>query len=381
MGEMLRRNGYRTFGTGKWHNGRESFNRSFCEGDEIFFGGMADHWNVPAYHYDPSGKYAAVRPWIENWQLDNGLKYRRCDHIHAGKHSSELLADAALEFLKTGTGAGPFLLYLSFLAPHDPRSMPAEYRAMYDPAAIDLPPNFMAGHPFDTGALRIRDELLAGFPRNPAEIRRHIAEYYAMITHLDTQVGRVLAAVEEKGLTDNTIFVFAGDNGLALGQHGLMGKQNCYEHSVRVPLIFAGPGIPRGRRTEAYAYLFDVFPTLCELAGIETPESVEGTSLTSVFHAPDTPVRDFLYFAYTDTQRAIKDRRFKLIETAVDGAPVVTRLFDLESDPWEQNNLAEEPACRETLTALRREMIRLRNEWDDSQPEWGERFWKRMNAG
>ncbi|RUM88919.1 MAG: hypothetical protein DSZ24_02440, partial [Thermodesulfatator sp.] len=104
--------------------------------------------------------------------------------------------------------------------PHDPRTMPREFLEMYDPAAIRLPDNFMGGHPFDTGALRIRDELLAGFPRNPDEIRRHIAEYYAMISHLDARIGEVMAALEEAELYDDTIFIFAGDNGLALGQHG-----------------------------------------------------------------------------------------------------------------------------------------------------------------
>ena len=100
-----------------------------------------------------------------------------------------------------------------------------------------------------------------------------------MISHLDHEFGRVLDALEERGLTDNTLIVLAGDNGLAVGQHGLMGKQNCYEHSVRVPLIFAGPGVPEGRRSDAYVYLFDIFATLCELTGTPRPSTVEGESL------------------------------------------------------------------------------------------------------
>jgi arylsulfatase A-like enzyme len=379
LGEAFRRNGYRTFGSGKWHNGAQAYHRSFTHGDEIFFGGMADHWNVPAYHYDPSGKYDTVCPWIEGWQTDNHVKHRRCDHINAGKHSSEMIADAGIEFLENEAHDSPFLMYLSFLAPHDPRSMPAEYLAMYDPKTIELPPNFMGGHPFDTGALHIRDEQLAGFPRTPAEIRRHIAEYYAMITHLDAQIGRVMNAVEEQGIADDTIFVFAGDNGLAVGQHGLMGKQNCYEHSVRVPLIFAGPGIRSGQRTRAYAYLFDVFPTLCDLAGIDVPESVDGNSLKPLLDGSGTAGRETLYFAYTDTQRAVKDQRFKLIETAVGGEHVMTQLFDIQNDPWELENLAGRPEVMDTQTALGREMRRLRDAWEDTQSEWGQRFWKAMN--
>src|SRR5439155_24083768 len=111
---------------------------------------------------------------------------------------------------------------------------------------VALPPNFLPEHPFDNGELRVRDELLAGFPRTPDEVRRHIADYYGMISHQDAWMGRVLAAAP-----DNTIVVYTADHGLALGQHGLMGKQSLYDHSIRVPLIVSGPGLPSGRRVDA----------------------------------------------------------------------------------------------------------------------------------
>ncbi|MBT3286982.1 MAG: sulfatase-like hydrolase/transferase [Victivallales bacterium] len=375
IGEALQGAGYRTFGTGKWHNGARAYARSFTDGDEIFFGGMADHWNVPAFHYDPTGQYKGSLPWIENWQTKRDVKYRHADHINCGKHSSEMVVDAALSFIETYDSDAPFYTYISFLAPHDPRSMPKQYLEMYDPATISLPKNFMGGHPFDTGALHIRDEQLAGFPRTPKETRQHIAEYYAMITHLDAQLGRVLAGLEAKGILDDTILVFAGDNGLALGQHGLFGKQNCYEHSVRVPLVIAGPGVPKGERSTAYAYLFDIFPTLCELTGTRRPASVEGTSLVPAFTDGSCGVRDTLYFAYTDSQRAVKDRQFKLIEYVAGGEHIMTQLFDFVADPWELSNLADDPAYAGKLAELRTEMFRLRDEWDDRQSEWGERFW------
>ncbi len=269
LGETLRAHGYRTFGTGKWHNGPASYHRSFSEGDEIFFGGMADHWNVPFFHYDPTGRYDKTCLIVDDPHHSNVTRARYCDHIHAGRHSSQTICDAALSFLQGWDGGAPFFMYVSFLAPHDPRTMPQEYRDLYDPEQIELPPNFLGGHPFDNGELHVRDELLAGFPRTPEEIRRHLAEYYAMISHLDTQLERLLAALQAKGILEDTIIVLVGDNGLALGQHGLMGKQSCYDHSVRVPLVFAGPGVPRGVRTDAFAYLLDLFPTLCELVGAE----------------------------------------------------------------------------------------------------------------
>jgi arylsulfatase A-like enzyme len=258
--------------------------------------------------------------------------------------------------------------------------MPSEFLELYDTDEIELPPNFAGGHPFDNGELHIRDEMLAGFPRTPEETRRHISEYYAMISHLDSQIGRVLEALEEAGLADDTIIVLAGDNGLAVGQHGLFGKQNCYDHSVRVPLVFAGPGVPEGQRTDAYAYLFDVFPTLCELTGIQVPQSVEGRSLGRVIRDPGEKCRESLYFAYTGKQRAVKDDRHKLIEYVVDGRHTMTQLFDLQADPWELNNLADDTACAEILAALRGQLRAYRDRWDDAATEWGQRFWSGYGA-
>ncbi|HET7559483.1 MAG TPA: sulfatase-like hydrolase/transferase, partial [Limnochordia bacterium] len=296
LGEALGAAGYRTFGVGKWHNGREAYQRSFQDGDEIFFGGMTDHWNVPAYHYDPTGRYDSVLNEVKQPLQSNAVTERPCDHIQPGRHSSEIFCDAAINYLERYDGGAPFFLYLAFLAPHDPRTMPQAYRDLYDADAIELPPNFMGGHPFENGDLHGRDEKLAPFPRTPDDTRRQIAEYYAMISHLDAQLGRVLDALERQGLTENTIIVFAGDNGLALGRHGLFGKQNCYEHSVRIPLILAGPGIPQGERREGYVYLLDIFPTLCELIGIEAPASVEGRSFAAALRDPAVITRETLYF-------------------------------------------------------------------------------------
>ena len=379
LGEALSASGYRTWGAGKWHNGREAFNRGFKDGDEIYFGGMADHWNVPAYHYDASGKYDARLPYIADPPSfgNNEIAWRDCDHIHAGRHSSEVLADAVIDYIGRRDRDKPFFAYVALLAPHDPRTMPAAFRDMYPPDAVELPPNFLGGHPFNNGSLRIRDELLAQFPRTPEEIRRHIAEYYAMISHLDHEFGRVVAALEANGIADDTLIVLAGDNGLAVGQHGLMGKQNCYEHSVRVPLIFAGPGVPRGRRSDAYAYLLDIFPTLCELTGTPVPASVEGRSLVAAMHDPGETVRDSLYFAYVSSQRAVKNRTHKLIEYAARDSRRQTQLFDLQNDPWETRNLFGQPGTDAIVADLRTQLLRYRQEWESGHTERSARFWER----
>ncbi len=380
MGETFQEAGYRTFGSGKWHNGRASFARSFKNGDEIFFGGMADHWNVPMYHFDPTGQYDEIRLEIPNPMACNETRARECDHIHIGEHSSEIIAAAGVRFLRERLTSEPFFLYLSFLAPHDPRSMPKEYLNLYDPDEIELPPNFLPVHPFDNGELAVRDELLAGFPRTEAETRRHIAEYYAMITHLDAQIERVLGALDESGVMDNTIIVLAGDNGLALGQHGLFGKQSCYDHSVRVPLVFRGPGVPEGVRSQANVYLYDIFPTLCELTGTRAPMTVDGQSVVCAMDDSEDMVRDAMYYAYTDKHRAVKWGTWKLIEYVVEGKHSGTQLFNLEEDPWESFNLAPLAAHAETLTQMRQRLRELAVKYDDEQSPWGTRFWRGMRA-
>jgi arylsulfatase A-like enzyme len=141
-------------------------------------------------------------------------------------------------------------------------------------------------------------------------------------------------------------------------------------------LVFAGPGLPRGVRSEAFAYLFDIFPTLCELTGTPIPASVEGTSLVPALRCPQEPLRDTLYFAYTDTQRAVKDREFKLIEYVIQGRRTMTQLFCLATDPWERCNLACDPAHAATVARLRQELYRWRDAWDDEASPWGQTYWQ-----
>jgi len=367
LGETLRAAGYHTCGVGKWHNGKPAFHRSFSAGDEIFFGGMTDHWNVPAYRFDPTGRYDQRCLYVENFFTSNKTKAHGCDHIHAGRHSTDIISEAGIRFLREHPASHPYMLYLSFLAPHDPRTMPQQFLDMYDPSKIELPANFAPQHAFDNGELHVRDEELAAFPRTPEEIRRHLAEYYAMISHLDDRIGQVIAAVRERGELDRTIFVFAGDNGLALGQHGLMGKQSLYDHSVRVPLVFCGPGIPAGKTSDALVYLLDIFPTLCNLTGTPVPATVEGRD---VFAGQN---RDAVYLAYTDKHRGVRTRQHKLIEYVVNGQHTMTQVFDLVADPLETKNLVGDA---QLVATLRRELFRLRDEWDDRSSKWGETFWK-----
>ena len=307
---------------------------------------MSDHDKVPVADFDPAGRYPK-------------------DKRRAGaKFSSELFSDSAIRFLKEASRDKPFCLYVAFTAPHDPRMAPKQYADMYPPAKIQLPKNFLPQHPFDNGELKVRDEQLAPWPRTPEVVRQHIAAYYAMISHLDAQIGRVLDTLEATGQAGNTITVFLGDNGLAVGRHGLFGKQNIYEHSVRVPLIISGPGVPKNRRSDAMAYNFDLFPTLCDLTGLETPATVEGKSLVPILRGKAKSVRDSMFFGYRDFQRAVRTDRWKLIRYNVNGKQT-TQLFNLASDPWETRNLAGESSEAGRVRALTALMKQWMEKTDD----------------
>src|SRR5262249_50006945 len=161
-----------------------------------------------------------------------------------------MFTDAACDFLLSNVGDAPFFLYVTFTVPHDPRTPAKGYENRYDPAKMPLPKNYMPKHPFNNGEMLVRDEKLLGWPRTQAEVRRELANYYAMITHLDAEVGRIMRTLKDTGRDKNTVVIFTSDHGLAIGSHGLLGKQNLYEHSMRPPLILSGHGIPVGKRSD-----------------------------------------------------------------------------------------------------------------------------------
>jgi arylsulfatase A-like enzyme len=223
----------------------------------------------------------------------------------------------------------------------------------------------MPVHPFNNGELVVRDERLAPWPRKPDVVRQHLADYYAAIEFLDTQIGRILQALDSSGQAANTLIVFASDHGLAIGSHGLFGKQNLYDHSMHTPLILAGPGIPQGQRSDAFCYLLDVFPTLGELAGVSAPEGSEGHSLVPVLSGRRPSVRDSIFTAYSRVQRAVRDDRWKLI---VYPAINKTQIFDLKSDPAELHDLAGDPSHQAELKRMTALLTSWQQQLGDRQP-------------
>jgi arylsulfatase A-like enzyme len=319
--------GYTTFISGKWHNGPPSIPKSFQIGRSIFAGGMTDPMKAKLSDL-ADGKLTTPKL--------------------APKHACAVFADEAIRFLREQKDS-PFFCYVPFDAPHDPHVVPSDFPIKYDPASMPLPPNYLPQHPWDNGEMVNRDERLLPWPRTPEKVRQMNADYYRYISYLDSQIGRILDALDASPHAKNTFVVFAADSGVARGSHGLIGKQNVYEHSLRVPLIIAGPGIPEGKRTDAMCYLFDVLPTLGKLCHVPGPKTSEGIDLSPSLLDPSKPARPELFFAYRNIQRAVRDDRWKLIRyPQVDK----TQLFDLRNDPQEVTNLADKPEYAARLAEM-----------------------------
>lgn len=323
LGAQLRQAGYHTCGVGKWHNFEKSFVRSFDVGSRIFFGGMCPHFCVPTQGL----KDGALHPM----------------GVPAG-HSTDVFSAAACEYLKSRAGDDqPFFLYVAFTAPHDPRETHYRFRKPYfDPPP--LPKAFMPQHPFPLEIGVGRDEALAEFPRDPDEIRMHMADYYAMISHLDEGIGRIHRTLEELGFSDDTIVIHTADHGLSVGQHGVMGKQSLYDHSTRVPLLVSGPGFGAGVTDDRLCYQHDLHPTLLASAGIDVTCDYE--------HLQTSSRRQTVGCAYQNHMRSVRDARWKLIEYRYPDARY-TQLFDTVADPDEIVNRADDASCVEHLNRLR----------------------------
>jgi arylsulfatase A-like enzyme len=288
--------------------------------------------------------------------------FEKVVHIpHSGPETNAKCADAVLDWLKADEGKKPFFVYYAPSMPHDPRTAEKEYHAKYDPAKLTLPKNFMTESKLDIGVREIRDEKLAKYPREEKEVRQHLADYYACITSLDHHLGRILDALKAAKKLDDTVVIFTSDQGLAVGgRHGLMGKQNLYEH-FKSPLVVAGPGVPKGK-SDALVYLHDLFPTACELAGVKVPAECDGASLVPVLTGKKGKVRDALFAVYTGTQRMVRDDRWKLLWFPKLGK---FQLFDLKTDPDELKDLAEAKEHADKLAAMKKLMAVQQAQFED----------------
>jgi arylsulfatase A-like enzyme len=322
-------------------------------------------------------------------------------------------ADRVLEYLaqrESSKDTRPFLIYFGFSHPHDTRDGTPELLAKYGavnhtdksnpppahPKQPALPPNYLPAHPFHHGHPALRDEVAVSGVwerRDERTIRNELGREFACSENIDLQIGRVLQRLRAMGELDNTYIIYTADHGMAIGRHGLQGKQNLYQHTWRVPLIVKGPGIKAGSRVEGNIYLLDVLATLCDLAQVPVPETNEGTSFKPVLEGRQATIRDVLFGVYNGGtkpgMRSVKKGDWKLIKYDVmNGTVRQTQLFNLKDNPDEylaehhhsevralsgaapgehQVNLAGDPRYAEKLkemeALLLAEMRRLDDPW------------------
>lgn len=340
----LQQAGYRTAYVGKWHTSGKPTTRGYDLSRGLY--GPGGGKLPPTVPLDRFGKpNTGYTGWV--FQDDDGTKHSERG-VGLTPNISEPFADAAIALIDAGDSR-PFFIHVNFTAPHDPRFIPKGFET----AAARRPPlpgNFAPDHPFDHGNQGGRDEVLLPRPLEPDVVRDELGIYYALVEHLDAQVGRIVAELERTGKLADTIIIYTADHGLALGSHGLTGKQNMYEHSINVPLVMAGPGIPADIRRAGQCYLRDLFPTLCEWCGAKTPDGLDGRSLNPLITGELAEIHPFVVGYFTDTQRMIREGKWKYARYPKAGRE---QLFDLQRDPDELHDLSADSGLASRMAELR----------------------------
>ncbi|MHC4880011.1 MAG: sulfatase-like hydrolase/transferase [Planctomycetota bacterium] len=351
--QLMAKAGYDTYFTGKWHI-RADANKAFKTARNVR-GGMPNQ-TPEGYNRPIEGQPMKWKPW----DMSFGGFWK------GGKHWSEVVGDDACDYLDTARKSdNPFFMYIAFNAPHDPRQSPKEYVDKYPLDKVAVPKNFLTEYPYNEAMKSgrgLRDEKLAPFPRTEYSVKVNRQEYYAIITHMDEQIGRILDTLEASGQADNTYIFFSADHGLACGQHGLMGKQNMFDHSVRVPLMVVGPNVPAGEKRDANVYLQDIMATSLELASAERPDYVQFNSLLPLIKDKSKSGYAAVYGAYLQGQRAITVGDYKLI---LYPEARKTLLFNVKTDPLEMDDLSEQPEHQKTVKRLFTRLLELQKETGD----------------
>lgn len=350
----MKNGGYKTYFSGKWHNvvpPIKVFDRV-----DLVRGGMP-----------PTVQSSYNRPLDDSDDVWSPFDPKFEGHWTGGRHWAEALASSATDLIgEAARSEEPFFMYLAFNSPHDPRQAPKEFVDMYPEREMDVPPNFLPEYPYrkEMGCPPgLRDERLAPFPRTERAVRVHRREYYAIISHMDAQIGRILDALDTSGKRDHTYIFFTADNGLAIGAHGLFGKQSMFEHSMKIPLIVLGPDIPKGKRIETPVHLQDIVPTSLELARIDKPDHVEFTTLMPLIRGEASRHDGTIYGGYMNLQRMVRKDDFKLI-LYPENKKIL--LFDLKNDPYEIVDLSNQPEYRPKVRELFRLLRQKQTEVNDS---------------
>ncbi len=344
--QQMKMAGYETYMTGKWHVRQKV--------DDIFDHVIHERPGMP--NQTPEGYNRPLSRTDTTWQPWD-TKYN--GFWKGGTHWTQVVADDAINYIDEASKKdAPFFMYLAFNSPHDPRQAPKRWVDRYPVDDIKLPVSYLDDYPFkeEMGAGKgLRDEQLAPFPRTPYAVKKNIQEYYASVSYTDEQIGRILDALKKSGKMENTYIFFTSDHGLAVGHHGLMGKQSMFDHSMRPPLIVAGPDIPKGEKRSQDVYLQDIMASAYELAGIKKPEHVYFNSLLPMIKDKNKKGSySSIYGCYTKEQRMVRTEKYKMIVY-----PKANKilLFDMVKDPEEMHDISDVAANKAILKDLKKRLL------------------------
>ena len=347
------------------------------------------HWQAKSIGYAlPENKAQLTREeaLFENKNardLPRGAAFESAD-VPDNTYGDGKIADEAILRLKSAKQHPdqPFFLALGFLKPHLPFCAPKKYWDLHDPAQLPMPTRSTppeGAPPFAPqygGELRQYSDIPESGPVDEAKARQLIHGYYAATSYMDAQLGRVLDSLDELKLTDNTIIVLWGDHGWHLGDHGMWCKHTNYEQATHAPLIIAAPGKPTGRRTATITEFVDIYPTLCDLAGVEKPFHLQGESLVGVMtqDSPSTPEQTaFQVYPRSNKDhgpmlgQAVRTDRYRYVEWQKrDGSIVARELYDMHNDPGETVNQADKPEFAEVVKS---HSAMIANQLTKSHPE------------
>jgi arylsulfatase A-like enzyme len=394
--ELLAQAGYETYASGKLHY------VPYRSPNEPRLTHGFQHWASAESgrvlkQYDPEGRERGVEDYFDylsdvGWPgysrahaVGNNDVHPAVNPLPEAHNVDAWVASRAINFIESHVASkpdSPFFLHVGYPKPHSPFDPPLRYASAYDPRDMQAPARSRDGLPRSPSAVRSALEHGQNLV-SPEAMQVIRAYYYGLISFQDDQTARILATLAEHGLDENTIVMFTADHGEMLGDFGMFFKSCMYEGSVHVPLIVRMPGPapsgaegakPAGRTVEELVGLQDVMPTICELAGIEVPEGLDGKSLARYVAAPGAevpetagPLRDVLVSYSLDSPQQtamVTDGRYKYVYNEM-GA--VEELYDVHDDPREEQNLIEEPDHREAANRLRERLIEWAKENGDEQ--------------
>jgi iduronate 2-sulfatase len=287
----------------------------------------------------------------------HGYAYENPDIEDAAYYDGKTANKSILDLKRLKAEGKPFFMAVGFVKPHLPFNAPKKYWDLYKESEITLPKNNffsesapkIANHSW--GELRYYKDIPEKGQVSDAVAKKLIHGYYAAVSYVDAQVGKVLKELKNLGLKDNTVIVLVGDHGWSLMEHGLWVKHSNFEVALQVPLIISASNLPKDRRTNSIAELVDLYPTLCELANISIPPHVDGESLVKALQTPSKVFKNTALARWQKGETLIADNLF-YTEWQRNDKTIARMLYDHTTDSDENRNLAMEASFKETVDSL-----------------------------